>query len=104
MHPNLKGWARSAACATTNGDGLAALAIAIVILFFGLAVYVKRCHDRNKSGWWCLLLLIPIVGLVWLIIDLGILKSTEGPNQYGPDPLETAETPVPPPPQPTPEA
>jgi len=30
---------------------------------------------------------VPFVGLIWAIIDLGILPGTVGPNEYGPDPL-----------------
>ncbi len=54
------------------------------------AVAVKRCHDRNKSGWWSLLLLIPVVGIIWAVIDLGLLEGTDGGNAYGPDPFRTA--------------
>jgi MFS transporter, OFA family, oxalate/formate antiporter len=51
------------------------LAIAIFMLF---SIAVKRCHDRGKSAWWSLLLLIPGVNLVWLIVDLGILPGESG--------------------------
>ncbi len=67
-------------------SGLLQLALA----YPGFAVSVKRCHDRNKSGWWALLLLIPVVGFIWAVIDLGILQGTDGGNTYGPDPLPTA--------------
>lgn len=69
------------------GDGILGILLSLALIYPGLAVYVKRCHDRGKTGWWCLLLLIPIVGLIWAIVDLGILKGTPGPNDYGPDPL-----------------
>jgi hypothetical protein len=52
-----------------------------------LAVYVKRCHDRDKSGWWLLLLAIPCLGVLWWLIDLGLLEGTPGPNSYGVSPL-----------------
>lgn len=61
--------------------------VTLVYLYPMVAIYVKRCHDRGKSGWWCLLLLVPLVGALWALIDLGILKGTDGPNDYGPDPL-----------------
>lgn len=61
--------------------------VSLALIYPSLAVYAKRCHDRSKSAWWLLLLLIPLVGLIWLIVDLGILPGTPGPNQYGPDPL-----------------
>lgn len=51
-----------------------------------LAVNVKRCHDRGRSGWFLLVMLIPLVNL-WPSIELGFLRGTLGPNQYGSDPL-----------------
>lgn len=51
------------------------------------AVSVKRAHDRDHSGWFLLVSLIPFVGGLWLFIELGFLKGTVGPNQYGPDPI-----------------
>ncbi len=68
---------------------LAAL-LQLLLLYPVFAVAAKRCHDRGKSGWWSLLLLIPLVGLIWAIIDLGILEGTEGENTYGPNPLRGA--------------
>jgi len=58
----------------------------LLSLWIGLAVYVKRCHDRGKSGWWLLLMLIPFVGIIWWLVDLGILEGQQGANKYGPDP------------------
>jgi uncharacterized membrane protein YhaH (DUF805 family) len=56
-------------------------------LWPALAVSVKRWHDRDKSGWWTLVNLIPIVGSIWALIETGFLRGTEGPNRFGPDPL-----------------
>ena len=64
--------------------------IQLALLYPSFAVSVKRCHDRSRSGWWSLLLLIPVVGFVWAVVDLGILQGTDGGNAYGPDPLDTA--------------
>jgi uncharacterized membrane protein YhaH (DUF805 family) len=61
--------------------------IGLLLIWPSLAVYVKRFHDRDKSGWWVLIALIPIIGFIWIIIELGILEGTDGPNQFGPDPL-----------------
>ena len=60
---------RSIEIATYAAAGLTG----IVAIYMQLAVTVKRCHDRGRSGWWSLLTLIPIVGWVWMIVDLGIL-------------------------------
>ena len=61
--------------------------ISLALLWPWLAVSIKRWHDRDKSGWWVLIGLIPIIGWIWAFIELGILEGTRGPNQYGPDPL-----------------
>ena len=45
--------------------------VAVYAAYTQLAVTVKRCHDQGRSGWWCLLMLVPFVGLVWLVLDLG---------------------------------
>ena len=58
----------------------------LVLCWPEFAVAVKRCHDRNQSGWWSLLVFIPVIGWFWWLINLGILDGTPGPNQYGPSP------------------
>jgi uncharacterized membrane protein YhaH (DUF805 family) len=48
---------------------------------------IRRLHDIGKSGWWLLLCLIPLVGVVAFIV-FGCLDSQPGENQYGPNPKE----------------
>jgi uncharacterized membrane protein YhaH (DUF805 family) len=62
------------------------LIMAIPGIWIGLGASVKRWHDRNKSGWWVLIGLIPIVGAIWTLVECGCLRGTEGPNEYGADP------------------
>jgi uncharacterized membrane protein YhaH (DUF805 family) len=50
-----------------------------------LAVASRRLHDIGKSGWWQLIVLIPIVGWILIIVWLAT-DSTPGSNQYGPNP------------------
>lgn len=69
-------------------DGLIPFIMGILIWLAGIMLHIKRCHDRGKSGWWCLLLIIPLVGFIWALVDLGILPGTIGANEYGADPLE----------------
>lgn len=59
-----------------------------VSLWISLAVQVKRWHDRDKSGWWVLIGLIPIVGGIWALIENGFLRGTDGSNRYGPEPSQ----------------
>ena len=51
-----------------------------------LAIGIKRCHDRNRTGWFLLVSLIPLFN-IWMLIELWFLKGTSGNNKYGPDPL-----------------
>jgi uncharacterized membrane protein YhaH (DUF805 family) len=60
----------------------------LALLLPGIAVGVRRLHDIGKSGWYVLIGLIPIVGLIYLIY-VGV-QPTEGPNQYGAGPLQAA--------------
>jgi uncharacterized membrane protein YhaH (DUF805 family) len=59
----------------------------LAVLIPGLAVGARRLHDTNRSGWWLLIGIIPIIGAVILIIFF-IQDSQPGPNQYGPNPKE----------------
>ena len=100
----------------------AALVAYVPLIISGIAVGVKRLHDRNKSGWWLLLfyagpLVLNMIGYyvlggdesetahqillyvsfainIWALIELGCLRGTIGGNQYGGDPL--APQPAPP--------
>lgn len=67
--------------------GLILVAVYVVMVWVGLAAGVKRWHDRNKSGWWILIGLVPVIGGLWYLIECGFLPGTAGPNTYGPDPL-----------------
>jgi len=54
----------------------------LLALFPSVAVGVKRCHDRDRSGWFLLVGVIPFLNL-WLLIELGFMAGTAGPNRYG---------------------
>jgi len=56
---------------------------AISIIWPTLAVQIKRWHDRGKSGWWILINMIPYIGPLWSLIELGFLKGEDGANIYG---------------------
>ena len=72
---------------TGQSMGILSLVFGILCIWIGLAAGAKRFHDRNKSGWWQLLLLLSIVGWIWLLIELGFLRGTTGANRFGPDPV-----------------
>ncbi|MFA5185060.1 MAG: DUF805 domain-containing protein [Patescibacteria group bacterium] len=57
----------------------------LAVLCPGLAVGIRRLHDTNRSGWWILIGLIPLIGTIILIVFLAT-DSQPGSNQYGPNP------------------
>jgi uncharacterized membrane protein YhaH (DUF805 family) len=63
-------------------------------------LHIKRFHDRGKSGWWVLILFIPVIGFFWAIIDLGILQGDPGDNRFGPPAVGASASAPPPPPPP----
>jgi len=88
--------------------GFIGLAVAAFLLTL-LVVAVKRLHDRDKSAWWlgifygvpflldsasygvgpglALFFAIPAILLnLWTLIELGFVRGSRGPNQYGEDP------------------
>lgn len=69
-------------------DGAAGPLATFAALFFvipNLAVSVRRLHDRDKSGWWVLIAVFPLIGFLFLFYQY-ISAGTPGDNQYGPDP------------------
>jgi uncharacterized membrane protein YhaH (DUF805 family) len=61
--------------------------VVLLTIWPSLAIYTKRWHDRNKSGWWSLIGFVPIIGGIWMLVELGFLRGTEGANRFGPDPI-----------------
>jgi len=57
----------------------------LLIAWPGIAISAKRWHDRDRSGWWALIALIPIpvIPQLWALIDNGFVPSTKGPNRFG---------------------
>ncbi len=74
----------------TLGINLISGIFSLAMLIPGLAVSVRRLHDVNKSGWFLLILFVPLVGAIWLLV-LDCTEGTRGPNQYGPDPKGEVE-------------
>lgn len=76
------------------------------LLFFATCVLSKRLHDRGRSGWWAVLILLSLVAVwptprhfldflftgivVWAIVELGVMPGEQGANRYGANPLKPA--------------
>jgi uncharacterized membrane protein YhaH (DUF805 family) len=67
--------------AVTNSGPLGTI-FTLATLLPAISVSVRRMHDIDKSGWFVLINLIPIVG--WIIfIVWAATKGTEGSNRFG---------------------
>ena len=73
----------------TGGGGAIYLLCSLGLLIPGLAVSVRRLHDVGKSGWFLLIIFIPLAGAIWLLV-LQCTEGTHSDNQYGPDPKAAA--------------
>jgi len=108
-------WAAVAVTMIMSGASTATAAVALIVLIptvvSGLAIGLKRLHDRNKSGWSLVLFyLVPLVVvtwanlidagmfqsvlslvgflfLIWAFIELGCRRGSIGGSSYGPDPV-----------------
>lgn len=66
-------------------EGRAEVATSLMLVWPCTAVSVKRWHDRGRSGWWVLVYLIPVIGVLWTLVANGLMRGTSGPNRFGPD-------------------
>ena len=65
---------------------LMGLVVGTVISVLIFAQVVKRLHDVDKSGWYSLILFVPLINIA-AILALLLLEGSRGTNQYGDDPL-----------------
>jgi uncharacterized membrane protein YhaH (DUF805 family) len=70
-----------------TGVGLLSGLYGLAILIPSLAVTVRRLHDIDRSGWWILIALVPLIGTIVLLV-FALLEGTPGTNRYGPNPKE----------------
>ncbi|MDO9454789.1 DUF805 domain-containing protein [Nocardioides sp.] len=66
------------------GIPILTIVVGLGLLVPGLAVSVRRLHDIDKSGWFILIALIPLVGAIILLV--WACTDSKPDNQYGPNP------------------
>ncbi len=67
------------------GMGLLSGVYSLAVLIPSLAVTVRRLHDTDRTGWWILIGLIPLIGVIVLLVFM-LLDSQPSDNQYGANP------------------
>ncbi len=58
------------------------LIVLALIIYPSMMINIKRAHDRNRTGFFSLLLVVPIISL-WPLIEFGFIKGSNGKNKYG---------------------
>lgn len=66
--------------------GIAGIIVALVFLLPGISMSIRRLHDVDRSGWWLLIVLVPIIGVILLVV-WACTEGTSGPNRFGADQL-----------------
>jgi uncharacterized membrane protein YhaH (DUF805 family) len=69
------------------GAGLLTSIFNLAVLIPSIAVSVRRLHDIDRTGWWVLIGLVPLIGWIVLLV-FHVQDSTPGTNRYGPNPKE----------------
>lgn len=67
-----------------NATGPASLITTLALVVPALAVTVRRLHDVDRSGWWFLIVLVPLVGVIVLLVFT--VQDSGADNMYGPSP------------------
>lgn len=70
---------------SSNMSMALALLYSVAVFVPSLAVSVRRLHDTGRSGWWLLIVLVPILGGLALLV-FAVQDSQPGSNQYGNNP------------------
>jgi uncharacterized membrane protein YhaH (DUF805 family) len=61
--------------------------VSLALFLPGLSVAIRRLHDTGRSGWWYLIILVPLIGIIVLIV-FWVEQGHSGPNEYGPEPAD----------------
>lgn len=56
----------------------------LALLVPSISIATRRLHDTGRSGWWQLIALIPLIGVIILIVFLA--QDSHDENDYGPNP------------------
>ena len=65
--------------------GILGLIGTLAILVPGLSLWFRRLHDVDKSAWWTLIALIPLIGILALLF-FATQPGSEGSNRFGAPP------------------
>ena len=67
------------------GIGVFSGLVTLGLLLPSIGVLVRRLHDTDRSGWWALIIFIPLFGAIAILVFM-CLDGTNGENRFGSDP------------------
>ncbi len=70
-----------------TGTGMLETLFSLGTLLPSITVAIRRLHDIGRTGWWLLLVFVPVVGWIVLLIFY-VTRGNDGANDHGPDPLD----------------
>ncbi len=70
---------------SSSNIGLLSGIYSLAVIIPTLALSVRRLHDTDRSGWWILISLVPLIGSIVLLVFY-VMDSTPGQNRFGPNP------------------
>jgi uncharacterized membrane protein YhaH (DUF805 family) len=68
-----------------GGGGIVGLIWILATIVPAVAVLIRRLHDTSRSGWWALMVLLPVAGAIVLLV-FTLQDSDSGDNTYGASP------------------
>mgnify|MGYP003386164366 CR=1 FL=1 len=66
------------------GLEMISMLVGLILLIPSISIATRRLHDTGRTGWWQLIILIPIIGLIVLIVFL--VQDSHDTNDYGVNP------------------
>ena len=57
-----------------------------ILIWVCLAIQIKRYHDKNATGWWVFINIIPGLGAIWAMIESGMMRGDDSANKFGAPP------------------
>jgi uncharacterized membrane protein YhaH (DUF805 family) len=76
------------------GTGFLYIIAVIALILPSIAVFIRRLHDTDRTGWWFWIYLLPLIGLIVLLV-FTLTGGDEGDNKYGPNPYGSVAPPPP---------
>lgn len=74
----------------TPAIGVLSALFSLLIFLPNISVSVRRMHDLGYSGWWVMIILLPILGPL-LLLMMFCYDGESFPNRFGPNPKDTLE-------------